>query len=113
MAASRKGGSSVHGESDHRLIGTVEEIEDGFGTTERSILTERRDLAEALGGRVRAIRRSRGWKRRDLAENTELSLEAIANIERGHRLPSAPVLILLCRQLRVSSDYLLGITDQT
>jgi transcriptional regulator with XRE-family HTH domain len=60
-----------------------------------------------IGGRVRAGRRRRGWKRETLAFHSGVSWSAIAQVERGRRVNLRPdTLSALARALGVSIDYL-------
>ena len=64
-----------------------------------------------LGERVRALRKARGWRQAELGEKIGLSHKAISTLESGSRGISVEKLIELAYALRVSTDYLLGITD--
>lgn len=64
-----------------------------------------------LGERVRALRKARGWKQAELGEKIGLSHKAISTLESGSRGISVEKLIELAYALRVSTDYLLGITN--
>lgn len=64
-----------------------------------------------LGERVRALRKARGWRQAELGEKIGLSHKAISTLESGRRGISVEKLIELAYALRVSTDYLLGITD--
>ena len=64
-----------------------------------------------LGERVRALRKAGGWRQAELGEKIGLSHKAISTLESGSRGISVEKLIELAYALRVSTDYLLGITD--
>ena len=47
----------------------------------------------------------------DLAERIHTSSSAVSMYRSGKRLPNILILRLIAKELRVSSDYLLGISD--
>ena len=70
---------------------------------------KRRDVADAkaIGLRIRAARKSRGWKLKDLADAVGRAKSSVSCWESGLRIPSTwAVLIRLCHALRRSSDWL-------
>ena len=62
---------------------------------------------EALGGRLRRIRQDKKLTQEQLAELVGVSHSFIGHIERGTRKASLETLVLLCKQLEISTDYLL------
>lgn len=65
------------------------------------------DVDRAIfGKRIRSLRENRKLSREDLADLCHISLSHMRQIETGERLPSVPVLIILCNQLKVSPSYL-------
>jgi transcriptional regulator with XRE-family HTH domain len=71
---------------------------------------KRRDVADAkaIGLRIRAARKSRSWKIRDLAEAVGMARQTVACWECGARVPHTwSMMIRLCHALRRSSDWLL------
>lgn len=62
-----------------------------------------------LGDRLRYIREKRGMTQLDLAKRTGLKPTAISHFETESRRPCLANLILLCRHLRVTADYLLDL----
>jgi transcriptional regulator with XRE-family HTH domain len=44
-----------------------------------------KDISMLLGGRIRAMRRARGWRQIDLAAHAELSKTHICELELGKR----------------------------
>ena len=46
-----------------------------------------------------------------LARKISMSQGVVNNYSTGKREPSLDVLILICKELNISADYLLGITD--
>ncbi len=70
---------------------------------------KRRDVADAkaIGRRIRATRKSRGWRIRDLAEAVGMKESTVACWECGARVPHTwTMLIRLCHALRRSADHL-------
>lgn len=53
--------------------------------------------------------RTCGKTQKELAQILHVSESNIANWKQGHNLPSLEVFYALCRELDVSSDYLLGL----
>ena len=61
--------------------------------------------------RLRAARHMRDWSQGDLAARAELPPSSIAHLEAGSRKPSFETLRRLAIALQVTTDYLLGRTD--
>ena len=61
--------------------------------------------------RLKAARALRGWTQAELAERAGLPPTSIAHFESGSRKPSFDTLRRLAAALDVSTDYLLGRTD--
>ena len=59
-----------------------------------------------------AARKRTKLKQIDLARELHLSQEAVSRYEAGKSLPNAENIALLAKLLDVSSDYLLGLSDQ-
>jgi len=57
---------------------------------------------DEVGGRLRALRKSRSWTLKDLAERTNLSRSFVSQVERGVSSVSFASLHTLCRALGVS-----------
>ena len=62
--------------------------------------------------RLKELRAERGVTQDKLAEETGLSQSALANWENGKRSPSAAAIISLAKYFNVTTDYLLGVTDE-
>ena len=60
-----------------------------------------------LGERIAALRRSRGFSQAELARRLKISASAMGMYEQGRREPSAQMLVLLARELEVTTDFLL------
>jgi len=63
------------------------------------------------GDRLRELRESRGESQRALAAAVGCSSAAIAQYESGTRSPDALILLRIAAHYGVSSEYLLGLTD--
>ena len=61
--------------------------------------------------RLREVLKENGISQRALAKRLFLSQSIVNNYCTGKREPSLDVLMLLCKELDVSADYLLGIVD--
>ena len=64
-----------------------------------------------IGERLKDIRRDNGDTQADLARKLNVSKFTIQSWEQNKSEPSHSMLIKLCRLYQVSSDFLLGITD--
>jgi len=64
-----------------------------------------------FGERVLGLRKAKGLTQKELGEAVGLSYKAISTIESGSRGTSVEKLIELAVYFQVSTDYLLGITD--
>lgn len=61
--------------------------------------------------RLREQRTEKNYKQKDLAEMIGVSVTCYAGYEQGYREPDFKTLVKICRALKVSSDYLLGLED--
>lgn len=62
--------------------------------------------------RLRELRLEKGIRLKDVAEAMGVTLRTISNYEAGIREPSLDMLVKLCKFFEVSSDYLLGLSDE-
>ena len=62
--------------------------------------------------RLKELRLDKGLRLKDVADAINLSIRAISNYEQGIREPSLSILKDLCKFFNVSSDYLIGLTDE-
>lgn len=67
---------------------------------------------KTIGDRIRSARERLGSNQARLAADAEITPAAISQIESGDRIPSTPILRKLASVLKVSTDYLLGVTDE-
>ena len=66
-----------------------------------------------MGQRIKQARKEKRLTQIELAELAGVSASFLGHIERGSRIASIETLCSLCRALNVSSDYLLGLSDET
>ena len=64
-----------------------------------------------FGRRIFQLRKQAGLKQRELGEAVGLSNKAVSTIESGSRGTTIEKLVLLAEYFHVSTDYLLGLTD--
>ena len=67
---------------------------------------------DMMGQRVLLRRRALNWSQKQLAERCGFPYQVISGLERGHQDIYAQRLAILARELGVSADYLLGLTDE-
>jgi transcriptional regulator with XRE-family HTH domain len=61
--------------------------------------------------RLVALRKARGWSQRELARRSGFGFAVLQKYEAGESDPSSTYLALMADQLEVSTDYLLGRSD--
>ncbi len=61
--------------------------------------------------RLRSLRERHGWSQRELGRRSGIGETSVAKYERGLSEPSVAALRQLAESLGVSTDYLLGATD--
>ena len=66
-----------------------------------------------FGQILQRLRSEKRWSQSKLAEKLGLSTSQVANYEMGRRLHSLQILIDMARILGVSTDYLLGVENET
>ena len=64
-------------------------------------------LLKEIGGRIHARRRELGLTQEMLAEQMEVSVQMISNLELGKKAIRPENLVKLCNVLRISADYIL------
>lgn len=69
-------------------------------------------LATTIGAAARSARMRLELTQADVAERIDVATEVYGRLERGGMLPSVQTLLKLCHELNVSSDELLGLTQQ-
>ena len=68
---------------------------------------------DAVGQRIKTTREKSGMTQAKLAAESEITPAAISQIESGERTPSTPILRRIASALKVSSDFLLGNTNES
>jgi transcriptional regulator with XRE-family HTH domain len=68
-------------------------------------------MVNLFGERLRVLREEKNMSQEELAEAFGLGKAAISGYERGKRTPSFDLLVGLADYFQVSTDYLLGRTD--
>ena len=64
-----------------------------------------------IGKRLKELRVDKGMKLKDVAAALIVTVRSINRYEDGTREPSLALLISFCKLYKVSSDYLLGLSD--
>lgn len=64
-------------------------------------------VARQVGARVARLRRTKGWKQKELAGRIGCSLQQVSKMERGCYAPRASIVVRLAEALGVTADYLL------
>jgi len=70
------------------------------------------DLGVVIGVQIRSARGRTNLNQKELAEKVGITAAAINQFESGKRKPSSTVLAKLAVELGVSTDFLLGATDE-
>lgn len=65
-----------------------------------------------FGERLKELREKAGLKQSDLAEKFKMGTAAFSKYELGHTEPRMLIIVELCKIFNVSTDYLLGISDE-
>lgn len=66
----------------------------------------------AFGARLKEARSRRGWNQTALAYHVGKSQGEISEYEHGLTEPKLLTLLLICRELGVSADHLLGLDEK-
>jgi transcriptional regulator with XRE-family HTH domain len=69
---------------------------------------EKRSVLDAVGPRLRALRRQRGATLAELSEATGISVSTLSRLESGGRKPTLELLLVLARAHQVPLDELVG-----
>ena len=65
-----------------------------------------------FSSRLQTIRIERGFSRKEIADILEITPRAYQYYEEGKREPNYDKLVVLAQHLKISSDYLLGLSDE-
>ena len=66
---------------------------------------------KVFGERLKEIRDDKNISMSELARQIGTSQQNISRWESGEIVPSADTIVMLCKSLNVSSDFLLGLSD--
>lgn len=69
------------------------------------------ETKKIFGERLRELRKAKSINQMQLANALGMTQNSIGMMERGHRGTTIEKLVLLAEYFHVSTDYLLGITD--
>ncbi len=64
-----------------------------------------------IGKRLAEIRDIKDDTQQDLADKLNVSVSTVRSWEQGKSSPSHELLVAICKEYKVSSDYLLGLSD--
>ena len=67
---------------------------------------------EIFGQRLRQLRKASQETQEDLAAISQVTKTQISDMEKGKKTTTIEKFVLICEHYRVSSDYLLGLTDE-
>ncbi len=67
---------------------------------------------EYFGDKLKTLRKSKKLTQAELADRLEISKSSVTSYEQGRIYPSLDIFSKICATLNVSSDYLLGISDE-
>lgn len=67
----------------------------------------------AVGERIKELRKARRMTQNEFAERINVTKSTVSAYENGSRLPSYDVLIRIARLFKVSTDHLLGYSEKT
>ena len=65
-----------------------------------------------MGDKLKSRRTDKKMMQKQVADRIGLAISAVSSYESGTRYPSYDVLVRLAHIFRVSTDYLLGMTDK-
>ena len=65
-----------------------------------------------LSERILSLRKERGLKQEEVADQTGIGYRSYRRYEAGEREPNASTVVILADYFNVSADYLLGLTDE-
>ena len=68
-------------------------------------------MIRTFGSRLKQLREQANLTQFDLAEKLEISPSAVGMYEQGRREPDNSTILKICKVLKTSGDYLLGLSD--
>lgn len=70
------------------------------------------DTVSLIGSRIKSARGFNRMKQADIAAALDVTIQTVSNWEHGRRCPDADTIRKLSILLNVTSDWLLGLTDE-
>lgn len=70
------------------------------------MLIKNEDVLKILGKKIKHSRLSKKYTQEFVAENVDISIDLLRNIENGRNVGSVPTLLNLCNFLIISPDFL-------
>lgn len=61
--------------------------------------------------RLRKLRKKRGLTIKDFSKEINVAASTVSMYESGHREPNIDMILMLCKELDTTSDYLLGLSE--
>ena len=71
------------------------------------MLDSEKPVVKEVGERIARLRRTKGWKQKELAARIGCTVQQISKLERGHWMPRVSVLVRVGQTFNVTADYLL------
>ena len=68
--------------------------------------------SKVIGNRIKEKRLQLKMSQKELAEKIDVSASAVNQYEKGDKVPSSEKIISLAKSLGVSSDYILGVSEE-
>lgn len=68
-------------------------------------------IYETIGDRLKYSLKIRKLTQKEFAQRTNITESAMSRYISGERVPRADTLVSICRELGVSADWLLGMTE--
>lgn len=65
-----------------------------------------------IGRRIHEARLARGYTQNESALRADMNLTVFLSYEKNHKQPGATNLRKICQALQVTSDWVIGLTDQ-
>ncbi len=69
-------------------------------------------MSEALGKRIKGLRKLKGWTQLSLAQNLGVSVSLLSNIERGRKEPTPSMLERLSQAMNVPGEELFFLPEK-
>lgn len=96
---------------DIRLAPTIIEADENTDNTKTKTIEGMEIMHQTLGKRLEYALNSKGIKQCDFADKIGITEVTLSRYINGTRMPRADNIVLICRSLGISSDWLLGISS--